>query len=150
MRLAAEVIRKADADIVLLQEVEDEAALDRLNAMLEGQGYDAHFVQGNDTFTGQDVAMLTRLEPISVIRVAEEGESRGERTQVTKNLVDTFELPGEEKLAVITAHLIARPDDQSRRLKREAQADALRDAAVELVRSPIPRQVRTKNRTLPI
>ena len=134
MNAVAEVIHRQNPDILVLQEVEDEAALDHLNAMLEGLDYSAHFVQGRDTFTGQDVALLTRIEPTSASRVEGEGESGGEQSQVTKNLVATFELPDGAKLAVISAHLIARPTDASRRLKREAQADALRDAAVELQR----------------
>lgn len=131
MEKMAGVIREANADIVLLQEVEDEAALRRLNAMLEDQDYETQLVQGKDTFNRQDVAMLTRLEPSRVYRINAEGESGGESSQVTKNLVATFDLGG-ESIAVITAHFIARPDDRSRQHKREAQADALRDAAVDL------------------
>lgn len=132
MERVAVVIRKADADVVLLQEVEDEAALGRLNAMLEGLGYTPQFIKGKDTFTGQDVAMLSRLEPSRVFRINDQGESGGVSSQVTKNLVATFGLPGGQKLAVLTTHFLARPDAEDRRLKREAQADAIRDAAVDL------------------
>lgn len=61
----AELIAAWDADIVNLVEVEDCAALAGLVSRLDGAAaassrFTAYLTQGRDSFTGQDVALLTR------------------------------------------------------------------------------------------
>ena len=64
MRRIAEIIIMCNPDIVNLVEVENKDALDKFNDnFLTGRGYTAYFVKGKDTYTGQDVALLTRIDP---------------------------------------------------------------------------------------
>ncbi|KXS10562.1 DNase I-like protein [Gonapodya prolifera JEL478] len=68
----AAAIRIADADIVHLSEVESCDALERLVALLPGMGYRYYLVQGRDVATGQNVGLLTRVDPVRVLDRTEE------------------------------------------------------------------------------
>ncbi len=58
------LISKLDADIVHLNEVEDCRVLEAILLLLpEGHGYAAYMTPGTDTMTGQNVALLTRIDP---------------------------------------------------------------------------------------
>ncbi|MCY4165630.1 MAG: endonuclease/exonuclease/phosphatase family protein, partial [Gammaproteobacteria bacterium] len=60
----ADAVARIDADVLALQEVEDRQAVERLNAVLasRGKGYPHYWVgAGDDPFTGQDVAVLSRF-----------------------------------------------------------------------------------------
>ena len=64
-RRTAERIAAWDADIVNLVEVEDCGTLGDLVSRLDGLAgassrYTAYLTQGRDSFTGQDVALITR------------------------------------------------------------------------------------------
>ncbi|MDE0679968.1 MAG: endonuclease/exonuclease/phosphatase family protein [Gammaproteobacteria bacterium] len=64
----ADAIVEIDADVLALQEVEDRHAVERLNAVLEsrGKGYRFYWVgAGDDPFTGQDVAILSRFPSLT-------------------------------------------------------------------------------------
>lgn len=135
MRRVANVIRALDADIVVVVEVENQAALNALNTkFLAGEGYAAFVSNGTDTFTGQDVGLLTRIDPVgnSVRRDDRKGTSGSTEKSVSKNLVARFEA-GTTKLALVGIHLLARPDDESRKADRQAQADAVLKIARDLV-----------------
>lgn len=68
MEAVAEVILRDNPDIVNLVEVEGIDALNRFNqGFLEGQAYTAHLIKGKDSATGQDVALLTRIDPDEAI-----------------------------------------------------------------------------------
>jgi hypothetical protein len=88
MAAIAEVIARANPDIVNLVEIENEAALTTLNdRFLAGRGYRPYFVQGGDTFTGQDVGLLTRVDPEGdqILFDDREGQSGNVRKSVSKN-----------------------------------------------------------------
>ena len=58
------LITKLDADIVHLNEVEDCRVLEAILRLLPpGHGYAAYMTPGTDTMTGQNVALLTRIDP---------------------------------------------------------------------------------------
>jgi hypothetical protein len=64
----AAIIRKLNPDIVNLVEVENLEALTRLKEwFLSDMNYKAYLIKGTDTQTGQDVGLLTRLDPIDGI-----------------------------------------------------------------------------------
>lgn len=64
MRRVAEVIARSNPDIVNLVGVENLAALTTFNTKFLGdRGYRPYLVTGRDTFTGQDVGLLTRVDP---------------------------------------------------------------------------------------
>ena len=128
-----EIIRMLDADVVALQEVENERVLRRMiDESLGGMGYEVHFVEGYDTFTGQDVALLSRLPVDELGRTDERAPVEGsEKTYgVSKNLYARMSL-GEVPVTLIGLHLLARPDDRGRKARREAQAEVVRRLVVQ-------------------
>lgn len=136
MRDVADVIRRHDPDVVNLCEVENLEALSRFNqTFFPDSGYAAFLLDGEDTETGQDMGLLTRIdpEPGSLARTNESGQSGATQKRVSKNLL--YILPvGTLRLGFVGVHLLAQPDNAMRRPEREAQADAVRKAALKLRR----------------
>ena len=131
----AKVIRRHDSDIVHLCEVENLEALTLLNdSFLADQRYKPYLVQGRDTFTGQDVALLTRVDPDSLHCDRRQGRSGDVRKNVSKHYVARLTV-GDTRLALIGAHLLARPLERARLHKRQAQADAIAQIATEEARA---------------
>lgn len=125
------VIRMLDADVVMLQEVEDQETVDQLiGESLAGLGYTSHFVQGTDHFTGQDVALLSRLPVEETGRSDERAPvgASGSDYGVSKHMYARMRLAG-QPATLIGVHLLARPDDPGRKDKREAQAEVIRRLA---------------------
>jgi exonuclease III len=134
MHNVAEVIIRSNPDIVNLVEVENMGALTTFNnEFLAGRGYQPYLVNGSDTFTGQDVALLTRIDPENnqISRDDRKGQSGSVLKSVSKNYIARFSLP-EAKFAIVGVHFLAFPLREDRRLDREAQADAIRSIAREL------------------
>lgn len=128
MEAIAEVIARHNPDIINLVEVENEAAVAHLNSeFLDGRGYNVFFAQGGDTFTGQDVALLTKIDPVDgQIHFDDQfGESGNTRKRLTKQYRARIDV-GDLKLLIVGVHYLSRPDDRSRRWDRQAQADATR------------------------
>ncbi|AEN72178.1 Endonuclease/exonuclease/phosphatase [Rhodothermus marinus SG0.5JP17-172] len=124
----AQVLRMIDADLVVLQEVENEEVLRRMvTEDLPDLNYEVHFVQGHDTFTGQDVAVLSRL-PVEKIGRTEERvpvEGTDDTYGVSKNIWVRLYL-GDLPATIIGVHFLAQPDDSRRKPRREAQAEVIR------------------------
>ena len=122
------VVRSLDADVVVMTEAENLAALQMLaDESLADLGYTAVLVDGRDTFTGQDVGLLTRL-PVEAAGRTDERAPVGVSDQlygVSKNLWARLDLDG-TPVTVIGVHFLARPDDTDRRPRREAQAEVVR------------------------
>lgn len=132
MAKIAEVIRRHEPDIVNLVEVEHLDALARLNDRhLRGMRYKPYLVEGRDTYTGQDVGLLTRIDPESMLRFDAPGESGPVTKSVSKNYVARMTV-GEHRIALIGVHLLAQPSVPDRVHPRQAQAEAVRRAAIEL------------------
>ncbi|MFQ5568112.1 MAG: endonuclease/exonuclease/phosphatase family protein [Rhodothermales bacterium] len=123
-----DIVRMLDADVVMLEEVENCRAMQLLvDESLAGMGYDVHFVQGNDRFTGQDVGLLSRV-PVEKIGRTDERTNVGASDDtygVSKNMYARLML-GDVPTTIIGLHLLARPDDPDRKDRREAQAEVIR------------------------
>ncbi len=125
------IIRALDADLVMLQEVENEAVMDSLIAeSLDGAGYASHFIEGRDTFTGQDVGLLARV-PVDTVgrtdaRAPVEGTS--DTYGVSKNLFARLTI-GNLPVTLIGLHFLANPSSEQRVPRREAQAEVIRQLA---------------------
>jgi exonuclease III len=133
MAAIAQVIARANPDIVNLVEIENDAALTTLNdRFLAGRGYRPYFVQGGDTFTGQDVALLTRIDPDGdqILFDDREGQSGDVRKSVSKNYNAVITV-GDTKILLVGLHFLAQPNRPDRRLQREAQADAIRSIVLD-------------------
>ena len=133
MRKVAEVIIRNDPDVINLVEVENIDALNKLNdTYLSGRGYKAHLINGKDSQTGQDVAMLTRIDLDSPIqRDDRQGRSGEVAKSVSKNYIAKMTVNG-KKLAFVGVHLLAIPNNADRKLDRQAQAEAIRGVAMDL------------------
>ena len=121
----AAVISTIDPDIAVLQEIENEETLLRLTAHLD-PSYQTLFVQGADTFTGQDIGILSRHTATTLTRFDTRAPEPGtDKTRgVSKNIVAAFRV-SQTPLAVVGVHLLSRATDPDRRAPREAQARTL-------------------------
>jgi exonuclease III len=133
----SKVISELKPDIINLCEVE---GCDELNAVKNylDDSYVPYLKKGTDTSTGQNVGMLTRIDPIIDLYRSEEkiaypisgtkcGSTSSSGTSgVSKHYITEFNL-GVYKVALIGAHLLAIPTDPSRCVQREAQAQVLQN-----------------------
>ena len=133
MERIAEIISRHNPDIVSLVEIENKEALDTLNSkFLQGMGYTAYFAKGRDTYTGQDMGLLTRIDPENNKKEydSRNGSAGDVKKSVSKNYTATFSI-NNEKIALIGLHFLSGPNRSDRKSGREAQADAIRLMAVE-------------------
>lgn len=158
----AQVVDRMEADIVNLVEVED---CSRLEALIQemlpmgggeagrklmqqspGSPYRGYLRTGRDTATGQNVALLTKVDPSQEVRRTDERaahpivgsrcgfDGRMDDTGVSKNyyaLFDDIEGLG-FPLAVVGTHLKAFPTDERSCSQREAQAAVLQQLLRQL------------------
>jgi len=128
------------ADIFILEEVQSCQVLALVLAAMEAPGrqYIPYLIPGKDTATGQNVALLTRVDPYTTVFRTEErkpfpveGSTCGSATTgtsgVSKHLVARFNIAGFGKLAILGMHFLAFPTDKARCSQREAQALVIRD-----------------------
>jgi exonuclease III len=134
MSYVSSVIKDLDPDLINFCEVE---GCDELN-ILKGQldnSYTPYLLKGTDTSTGQNVGMLTRVDPIKTLYRTEArydypiygskcGYTGSGSTGVSKHYITEFKF-NNMNIALISAHLIAIPTDSSRCAQREAQASVL-------------------------
>lgn len=127
----ANVVEMIDADLVLLSEVENEKAVQMMLDENGIEGYTVHFVEGFDSFTGQDVALISRIPVDTVGRSNESLPIRpsDQLQHVSKNMFARVTI-GSMKLSLIGVHFLARPTDPARRQKRELQAEIIRQQVV--------------------
>ena len=122
------VVRTLDADLVLMPETENLNALQLLaDETLAGMGYTAHLVDGRDSFTGQDVGLLSRI-PIDTLGRVDTQLPVGLTDRlygVSKNLFARTTIGG-TPTTLVGVHFLARPDDPERKDRRETQAEVIR------------------------
>lgn len=135
MSYVAKAISEINPDIINICEVEGCDELNLLADQLDGT-YKSYLKQGTDTSTGQNVGLLTRVDPKVALYRTEEKMSypiQGSKcgytgspgsTGVSKHYITEFTFSN-KNIALITGHLIAYPTDSSRCAQREAQASIL-------------------------
>jgi len=143
MDYVAKVVNKLRPDIINFCEVE---GCDELN-MLKSQlflPYTPYLKKGTDTSTGQNVGMLTLVDPLVDLYRSEEranypilGSQCGYTgapgsTGVSKHFITEYYLGG-MNIAFISAHLLAIPTDPSRCAQREAQASVLQNVVYNYI-----------------
>ena len=133
----SKVIKDLKPDIINLCEVEGCDELNTVKNYLD-DSYVPYLKKGTDTSTGQNVGMLTRIDPLVDLYRSEEkiaypisgtkcGSTSSSGTSgVSKHYITEFNL-GVYKVALIGAHLLAIPTDPSRCVQREAQAQVLQN-----------------------
>ena len=135
MDYVVKVIKDVDPDIINFCEVEGCDELNMLKDKLDSS-YTAYLKKGTDTGTGQNVGMLTRIDPLINLYRTElkhnyplEDSMCGytgpiNSSGVSKHYITEFNFNG-MKVAFISAHFIAIPTDPARCAQREAQASIL-------------------------
>ena len=135
----SQVINKINPDILNLCEIQGCEELNELINYLDNKNEYKHYViQGDDTSTGQNVGLITKLDPSSgkLSRINNRGSyplknskcgytGQGGTTEVSKHYFTEFKFGGMD-VVFIGAHLLAMPTDPERCAKREAQASILR------------------------
>jgi exonuclease III len=135
----SKVIGYLNPDIVNLCEVEGCDELNQLVASLgENSGYKPYLKKGTDTATGQNVGMITRVDPrVNLFRSEEKisypiaGSKCGYTgpttlSGVSKHYFTEFNFY-DRNVLFVGAHLIAFPTDSARCAQREAQAQVLQN-----------------------
>jgi endonuclease/exonuclease/phosphatase family metal-dependent hydrolase len=151
LKQVAQVITALDADIYNLNEVENCSVLDDLLSFLpEDHGYRFYLVNGEDSATGQNPAILTRLDPIAHLRHSKMRVEYplpgckckyGELgvTGAAKHYATRFRVlssrGSKTEFVMAGFHFLAKPKDLRRCARREAQAAIVRDV-VENMRKP--------------
>jgi len=133
-------VSQLNADILALQEVYDCNMLLRLIEKLDklgATGYKGYLVQGTDTATQQNVALITRVDPISnLVRTANRvayplvgntcgSTSANGTSAVSKHFVARFNISG-VVYSFFNHHFLAYPTTPDRCVQREAQASVMR------------------------
>jgi len=133
----ANVIKKLNPDIINICEIEGCDELIMLQSQLDSS-YVPYLKKGTDTATGQNVGLLTRIDPIINLYRSEEkvvyplpGTNCGYTsvtgsTGVSKHYITEFRF-NNLLVALIGAHLLAIPTDPARCVQREAQAQVLQN-----------------------
>lgn len=137
MNYVANVVNKLNPDIINFCEVEGCDELNILKDKLDGS-YVPYLKKGTDTSTGQNVGMLTRVDPLVNLYRSElkynyplpdskcgYTGSTGS-SGVSKHYITEFKFNGYD-IAFIAAHLLAIPTDSMRCAEREAQASVLQN-----------------------
>jgi endonuclease/exonuclease/phosphatase family metal-dependent hydrolase len=128
-RLGA-VLRKIDADVVVLQEVENVGLLERLaSGPLAGRGYRPRLVDGLDP-RGIDVALLSRVPVERYVSHAADRDASGAPLW-SRDLVEAHLRVGGRHVVAFGAHLVSRRDPTKgpRRASQARRARALADDA---------------------
>lgn len=138
MDYVSKVVKQLNPDIINFCEVEGCDELNILKDKLDDDTYTPYLKKGTDTSTGQNVGMLTRVDPqISLYRTELKynypipGSKCGYTgssgsSGVSKHYITEFKFNG-YNVAFIAAHLLAIPTDPSRCAQREAQASVLQN-----------------------
>eukprot|EP01038_Epipyxis_sp_PR26KG_P015822 gene15822-21431_t len=133
----AQVIADLNPDLINLCEVEscDELTLLTQSSSLSSLGYKPYMIQGKDSSTGEDVGMLTKVDPLQDLYRTENRVSypvpsttcKSSYTGtygVSKHYITTLTV-NNMNIALIAMHLLAFPDDVNRCVEREAQASVI-------------------------
>jgi len=147
LKYVSKVISDLNPDIINLCEVE---GCDEMNLLLDAintkkdSNYVPYLKKGTDTSTGQNVGMLTRVDPIIDLYRSEdradypiEGSTCGYTgtpgsTGVSKHYITEYVISN-INIAFIGAHLLAIPDDIPRCAQREAQAQVLQKVIYDYI-----------------
>jgi exonuclease III len=131
----SKVVHDLNPDIINFCEIEGCDELNMLKTSLNDNTYMPYLKKGTDTSTGQNVGMLTRVDPVVSLYRTEDrydypiygskcGYTGTGSTGVSKHYITEFKLSN-MNIALIGAHFVAIPTDASRCAQREGQASVL-------------------------
>jgi exonuclease III len=142
MNYVANIIRALNPDVINLCEVEGCDELNMLSQFINtnenSNDYNTYLKKGTDTGTGQNVGLITKVDPIVNLYRSEEKieypipdstcgySGTSSSTTVSKHYITEFKL-NSLSVALIGAHLIAIPTDTHRCAQREGQAQIIQN-----------------------
>ena len=138
MDYVSKVVKQLNPDIINFCEVEGCDELNILKDKLDDSTYTPYLKKGTDSSTGQNVGMLTRVDPLVNLYRTDlkynyplPGSKCGYTgsvgsSGVSKHYITEFKFNG-YNIAFIAAHLLAIPTDPMRCAEREAQASVLQN-----------------------
>ena len=143
MNYVSSIIKDINPDIINFCEIEGCDELNILKSELGDNSYNPYLLKGTDTSTGQNVGMLTRVDPIRNLYRTEMkynypiagskcGYTDSGSTGVSKHYITEFNFNNMD-VAFISAHLIAIPTEPSRCAQREGQASILRSVIADYI-----------------
>ena len=133
MDFISQIINDLNPDIINFCEIEGCDELEMIKSRTN-PSYNKYLIQGTDTATGQNVGMLTLIDPIVNLYRTETKYSETSGTSgVSKHYITKFKINGLQ-IAMISAHLLAYPTDSSRCSAREAQAQVLQEQITGLIK----------------
>lgn len=124
----AKTIEAYDADIVGLVEIENEAVAQKIKSFLSDE-WSLAFMKGRDSYTGQDVAILTRYDviPDTLSNLPDfEGNAGGVTKKPSKVIAVGLKDDAGKTYYVVATHFLSKRSNND--TKRLAQADAVRQA----------------------
>ena len=142
LKYVTDVINDYQPDIINFCEIE---GCDELNSVIDftTELYNPYLIQGTDTSTGQNVGMLTKIDPLIDLYRSEDtyeypiensqcGYTGTGHTGVSKHYITTFQW-NDIKVAYFAVHLLAYPTQPDRCAKREAQAKIMEQEIIKKV-----------------
>jgi len=145
IRFYSAVIKKQSVNLLAVSEIENEVVANDL-AKAFGPEWKAYFKQGRDTATGQDVAIISKLDPV-IGSLTDFGFPSGQlpglfdkKKRLSKVVGVQFWLSShngikKNKVGVITAHFLSKRKDNLKKSKnRQRQAYALVKVMDEFVK----------------
>ena len=132
------VLEELNADMINICEVEGCDELNMLIGEIKDTTYKPYLIKGTDTSTGQNVGIITRIDPSIDLYRSEERvnypiqnskcgtTSSNGTTGVSKHYITEITISG-IKIALIGVHLLAIPTDPTRCVQREGQAQVLQN-----------------------
>ena len=139
MSLVSEIIDELKPDVVNFCEVESCNELNILiNELKDASNYKPYLIKGTDTSTGQNIGIITRIDPMQNLYRTEEKvyyplpntecgtTSASGNTGVSKHYITELKISN-KNVALIGAHLLAIPTDPTRCVQREGQAQVLQN-----------------------
>ncbi len=138
LEYVSQVLKDLEPDIINFCEIEGCDELTMVKNKLNDDSYYPYLKKGTDTATGQNVGILTRIDPLVSLYRSEEkisypianskcgSTTASGTTGVSKHYITEFYF-GNMNVALIGAHLLAIPTDPARCVQREAQAQVLQN-----------------------
>ncbi len=140
MDYISKIINDLEPDIVNFCEIE---GCDEINMLIErtNPSFNPYLIKGTDSATGQNVGMMTLVDPVSNLYRTETkyaypipnskcGYNVSGSTGVSKHYITKFAFAEGLNVVMIGAHLLAMPTEPDRCSKREAQAQVLQEQIV--------------------
>jgi len=142
LKVIANRLIQLNTDIITLIEVQDCVVLQCLINSMSDYSYKPYLIKGKDTGTDQNVAILSRIDPIGPltrnelrITINTSDSSCGSlpdpsyESGVSKHFIARFNIPNLGNITLIGAHFVAFPTRVDRCIQREAQSSVIRDIA---------------------